>query len=88
MPQPNRVYKFGPNPAEVVSLRLRVQDHYGCNIGAARLKCANTTRSSLRAWEQWETGKRRMHPGLWELAQLRCGSHEQLVLAARTGRAS
>lgn len=23
--------------------------------------------SSLRTWQQWEAGDRRMHPGLWEL---------------------
>ncbi len=23
--------------------------------------------SSLRTWQQWEAGDRKMHPGLWEL---------------------
>jgi DNA-binding XRE family transcriptional regulator len=27
--------------------------------------------ASLRAWQQWESGERRMHPAMWELWQLK-----------------
>lgn len=27
--------------------------------------------TSARAWLQWESGERRMHPAFWELAQLK-----------------
>jgi DNA-binding transcriptional regulator YiaG len=27
--------------------------------------------SGLRTWQQWEAGDRRMHPGLWELFQIK-----------------
>lgn len=27
--------------------------------------------SSMRAWQQWESGERRMHPAFWELFQLK-----------------
>lgn len=29
--------------------------------------------AGLRAWQEWEAGARRMHPGLWELWQLKAG---------------
>lgn len=27
--------------------------------------------TTLRAWQQWEHGDRRMHPAMWELAQIK-----------------
>ncbi|MGV8823018.1 hypothetical protein [Methylibium petroleiphilum] len=30
--------------------------------------------ASLRAWEQWEAGDARMHPGLWELFLIKTGA--------------
>jgi DNA-binding transcriptional regulator YiaG len=30
--------------------------------------------SSLGAWQQWEAGLRRMHPGLWELFHIKCNA--------------
>lgn len=81
--QLHRTYRFGPHPAEVLSLRLKVQDHYGIGIGAAQSKCAATVRAAKRSWMQWEGGLRKMHPGLWELAQLRCGTHPDVTLVVR-----
>jgi DNA (cytosine-5)-methyltransferase 1 len=26
---------------------------------------------TMRAWQDWEAGARRMHPGLWELFQVK-----------------
>jgi hypothetical protein len=30
---------------------------------------------TLRAWQDWEAGNRRMHAGLWALYLLRTGQH-------------
>jgi hypothetical protein len=82
----NRTFIHGPHPAEVLALRLKVQDHYGIGIGDAQRMCASTVRSARGTWMQWEKGLRRMHPGLWELAQLRCGTHEALAIVTRTSK--
>lgn len=29
--------------------------------------------TSLRAWQQWEAGDRRMHPAIWELFRIKTG---------------
>lgn len=33
--------------------------------------------SSLRAWQQWEAGDRKMHPGLWELFLIKTSGKAQ-----------
>lgn len=35
--------------------------------GLTQTAAGRLVHSSLRAWQQWEAGARRMHPGLWEL---------------------
>lgn len=30
--------------------------------------------STLRTWQDWEAGKARMHPGLWELFHIKTSS--------------
>lgn len=34
-------------------------------------EAAELVRTTLRNWQQWEAGDRRMHPGLWELFQIK-----------------
>lgn len=34
-------------------------------------EAAAMVRTTLRNWQQWEAGDRRMHPGLWELFQIK-----------------
>jgi DNA (cytosine-5)-methyltransferase 1 len=34
-------------------------------------KAATVIHSSLRTWQQWEAGARRMHPAFWELFVLK-----------------
>ena len=36
-------------------------------LGLTQTAAAATIYSTLRAWQEWEAGNRRMHPGLWEL---------------------
>lgn len=37
------------------------------NAGISQLSAAELIHSALRTWQDWEAGKARMHPGLWEL---------------------
>jgi len=61
--------KSNPQPAEVRELRESVQYKRGIGITAAQHLCADMLHTSQRAWRQWETGDRKMHPAFWELAQ-------------------
>ena len=36
-------------------------------------QAADYVRTSIRAWQQWEAGDRRMHPAFFELFQLKAG---------------
>lgn len=35
--------------------------------GLTQTEAAGLIYSTLRTWQDWEAGARRMHPGLWEL---------------------
>jgi DNA-binding transcriptional regulator YiaG len=39
----------------------------GIGITAAQDVCAGWLHTSRRAWQQWESGDRRMHPAFWDL---------------------
>ncbi|OZI32402.1 transcriptional regulator [Bordetella genomosp. 10] len=41
--------------------------------GLTQTKAALTVQASLRTWQQWEAGDRRMPPGLFELFMLKTG---------------
>ena len=41
--------------------------------GLTQTAAAQTVRSSLRGWQQWEAGDRAMPPGLFELFMLKTG---------------
>lgn len=41
------------------------------SLGLTQPEAAMIVKSSMRAWQQWESGERRMHPGLWELFQIK-----------------
>lgn len=60
-----------PTAAEVVALRTAVQEQRGIGITAAQDLCAEALHTSRRAWQQWETRDRGMHPAFWELACLK-----------------
>jgi hypothetical protein len=78
-----RAYIHGPDKAEVIALRLRVQDAYGIGVMAAQDKLSAVVGAKGRGtWAQWESGIRRMHPGLWMLAQLRTNTHPRWMLVA------
>lgn len=51
---------IGPPPPD--EIRFQRQSHGLTQEEAARLIYA-----ARRAWQEWEGGRRAMHPGLWEL---------------------
>lgn len=39
--------------------------------GMTQSEAAQAVRGTMRAWQEWEAGNRRMHPGLWELFRIK-----------------
>lgn len=39
--------------------------------GLTQTAAAALIHGTMRAWQDWEAGARRMHPGLWELFQVK-----------------
>lgn len=37
------------------------------NAGLSQTDAAKVIYSTMRTWQDWESGKTKMHPGLWEL---------------------
>jgi DNA (cytosine-5)-methyltransferase 1 len=63
---PNRGPKgpsANPAPASIRSAREAA--------GLTQTQAAELVHGSLRTWQQWEAGDRRMHGGLWELFRLK-----------------
>jgi DNA (cytosine-5)-methyltransferase 1 len=59
---PNRGPKgpaANPAPSEIKAARHKA--------GLSQSVAASLIHSTLRTWQDWEAGKARMHPGLWEL---------------------
>lgn len=40
-------------------------------LGLSQRAAADLIHGTERAWQEWEAGNRRMHPGLWELFQIK-----------------
>lgn len=41
--------------------------------GLTQTEAGDVVHASLRTWQQWEAGDRKMHPGLFELFALKTG---------------
>ncbi len=52
-----------PDPGEIRSVRIAA--------GLTQAQAADMIYATVSAWESWEQGLRRMHPGLWELFHLK-----------------
>lgn len=52
-----------PEPESILAART--------NAGLTQTQAAELIYSALRTWQQWEAGDRRMHPGLWELFNIK-----------------
>jgi putative transcriptional regulator len=48
-----------PKPEEIRAERLR--------LGLSQTEAGAVIYASLRAWQEWEAGNRRMHPAFWAL---------------------
>ena len=59
----NRSTASTPAPAEILAAREAA--------GLTQTEAAAVIYSTLRTWQDWEAGARRMHPGLFELFQLK-----------------
>ena len=51
-----------PTPAEIRTARK--------DAGLTQTEAAHLIHSTLRTWQDWESGKARMHAGLWELFRM------------------
>lgn len=69
---PNRGRKDAPpaNPKPEAVRRAREK------AGLSRKDAAELIYASERGWIKWETGERRMHPGLWELFRRKVAEQE------------
>lgn len=52
-----------PTPAEIRQARE--------TAGLTQPKAAALLHATLRAWQMWEAGDRKMHPAFWELLQIK-----------------
>ena len=71
---PNRGPKgpaSNPTPSDVVAARKEA--------GLTQTEAACLIYATRRAWQEWEAGNRRMHPGLWELFNIKL-DNRKLVL--------
>lgn len=50
---------MSPDPQQIKNARQ--------SSGLSQTAAAELIHSTLRTWQDWEAGKAKMHPGLWEL---------------------
>lgn len=62
----NRQLMNNPTPAEIRQARE--------SAGLSQTAAAALISSTMRTWQDWEAGKSRMHPGLWELFRIKVTS--------------
>lgn len=62
-----------PTPSAIKSSRENIQTREHIGITAAQDWCAAQLHTTRRAWQQWESGDRRMHPAFWELFRIKSG---------------
>jgi putative transcriptional regulator len=56
-----------PSPEQLKSTRKA--------LGYTQKEAAELVHVSLRAWQLWEAGDRKMPPGIWELCVIKAGVH-------------
>jgi putative transcriptional regulator len=60
-----------PSPERIKSARLA--------LGYTQKEAAALVHVSLRAWQMWEAGDRKMPPAVWELCVIKTGLHPLYV---------
>ena len=63
-----------PLPAEIIATRKAA--------GLTQTEAASLVCGSLRAWQQWEAGDRRMHPAFWDLFCIKISINQPLSCRA------
>ena len=58
-----------PEPDEIRAARAAA--------GLTQTEAGDVVHASLRTWQQWEAGDRKMHPGLFELFKLKTRREER-----------
>lgn len=61
--------KSNPTPAEIRAARAE--------SGLSQTAAARVIYCTLRGWQEWEAGNRRMHPAMWELWRIKVGIAKQ-----------
>ncbi len=56
-----------PSPEQIKAMRMA--------LGHTQKEAAELVHVSLRAWQLWEAGDRKMLPGIWELCVIKVGLH-------------
>lgn len=51
--------------------------------GLTQTEAANVVHASLRTWQQWEAGDRKMHSGLFELFRIKTAQQGSQPIASR-----
>jgi putative transcriptional regulator len=65
---PNRKKSAGGNPTPEQIRAARE------SAGLTQTEAASLIHGSMRAWQEYEAGNRRLHPGLWELFRMKVGA--------------
>lgn len=63
-----------PETTEIIALRRAVQEAVGLKLDSARpgqMLCGRFVHYAQNSWAKWEKGGAKMHPAVWELAQLK-----------------
>lgn len=60
--------KINPSPEEVRAARK--------SAALSQTSAAALIHCTLRAWQQWEYGERKMHPAFWELFNHKLGEKQ------------
>jgi putative transcriptional regulator len=61
--QAHRLIVKPPTPAQIVWARNK--------LGLTQTQAAELIYCSMRGWQEWEGGRREMHPAFWELWNLK-----------------
>jgi putative transcriptional regulator len=74
---PNRGKSPGanPTPAQVLAAREAA--------GHSQLDAAELIFGSERGWQEYEAGRRRMHPAIWTWYLVATGQHPRLIVVER-----
>ena len=56
-----------PSPQKIRTLRA--------SLGLTQQEAADSVHVTLRGWQMWEAGQRKMPAGIWELCVIKAGIH-------------